>query len=601
MTRFDDVTDVLNDLREPAPKNRRKTALCEKLNQMVPSWRDLVRTPEFAYWTAMIDSVNGTCMLDRIRILLQDPVFAAADLAIIFRMFDRQNTAHSIATGFRHLFRCTTQPQLPKMNPVLSGKYELIKPLGRGGNGEVYLAWSTETDKFYALKTIRPDFTKDPAVRQLFRNEAEAWISIEEHPNVAKVYFFEEIGPQLYITMEYVEEEDDGIGPSLADKLASGRVRTENLCAWFCQIADGLSHAYKNGIKAHRDIKPGNILIDRDGVAQISDFGLAATVSTLFPGGNQNHVVGTPLFMSPEQFLGQHECDQRSDIYSLGVTLYQAVSGGTLPFMPQYSTRSPADLAGFLAEIRNLHETATPQPMQSFLWPVIAKCLMKNPMDRFPDIEAFRDTLTRLAEKHQISVPKLAEETTDFWALRDQGNTFMRLSKYEDAIKAFDAFIAVMPDENAVFNRAVCLENLERYEEALQIYESFAKRGDIKGIVNLGNCLRALGRKQEALNYAKRAVALEQDDVSCWITLGNAYFAIENWREAIKAYTTAHQLEPSDPTPIYNLGLTALRAGHVVQAKKAFLAFMHSSMLDDNRRQYVEGMLQRLGEGDRSD
>jgi tetratricopeptide (TPR) repeat protein len=218
-------------------------------------------------------------------------------------------------------------------------------------------------------------------------------------------------------------------------------------------------------------------------------------------------------------------------------------------------------------------------------------------MDRFPDISTFRDSLARLAKKHQISVPELAEETTDFWILRDQGNTFMRLRKYEDAIKAFDAFIAVMPDESAAFNRAVCLENLERYEEALQTYESFAKRGDIKSIVNIGNCLRALGRKQEAIDYAKCAVALAQDDASCWTTLGNAHFAFENWGEAMKAYATAHQLEPTDPTPVYNLGLAALRAEHVEQAKKAFLAFMHSSMPDDNRRQYVEGTLQRLGEG----
>lgn len=598
MTGFDDDASVLDDLREPAPKGRRRAALYGKLDQMVPGWHGLVRTPEFAHWGAVVDSENGTCMLDRIRLLLDDPAFAADDLAIILRMFARWNAAQSKATGFRHLFRRTAQPQASRKRPVLSGKYELIKTLGRGGNGEVYLAWSTETEKFYALKTIRSDFARDPQVRQSFRNEAGAWISMGEHPNIAKAYFFEEIGPRLYITMEYVEEEDDGTGPSLADKLASGRVCTENLCVWFCQIADGLSHAYRSGIKAHRDIKPGNILIDREGVAQISDFGVAVTLATLFPGGaNQGNVVGTPLYMSPEQFVGQHECDQRSDIYSLGVTLYQAVSGGTLPFTPHYSPMTPADFARFLAEVRNLHETATPRPLPSFLWPVIAECLRKRPMDRFPDMNAFREHLTRLAKQHQISIPEPAKETTDFWVLRDQGNTFMRLGRYEDAIKAFDAFLAVMPDDSAAFNRAVCLENLEHYEEALQTYESFARRGDIKGIVNIGHCLRALGRKQEALDYAKRAVALEQDDVSCWITLGNAHFDLENWGEAMKAYATAYQLEPTDPTPVYNLGLAALRAGLVEHAKKAFLAFMDSSMPDDNRRQYVEGTLQRLGEG----
>lgn len=595
MSRSDANAGVLNDLREPAPKGRRKKALFGKLDEMVPGWRGLVCAPEFAQWATVVDSENGTCMLDRVRLLLDDPAFAAGDLAIILRMFARWIATESGGTDSRRLLQRRAPRHEFNKRPVLSGKYELIKALGRGGNGEVYLVWSAETEKFYALKTIRLDYFRDPDVRQSFRNEARLWVSLGEHPNVAKAYFFEEIGERLYITMEYLEEEDDGIGPSLADKLAARHLSTKNLCVWFCQIADGLCHAYRSGIRAHRDIKPGNILIDRQGVARISDFGVATTLATLVDGGaNHGQVVGTPLFMSPEQFAGQQECDQRSDIYSLGVTLYQAVSGGALPYTPEYSPRTTAEFARFLAEVRKLQETTLPRPLPSFLWPIIAKCLKKRPADRFPDMNAFREHLTRLAEEQKISVPKPAKETTDFWVFRDRGYTFMSLGKYEDAIKEFDAFLAVLPDENVAFNRAVCLENLERYEEALQMYESFAKRGDIKGIVNIGNCLRALGRKQEALHYAKLAVAQEKDDACCWIALGNAHFGLENWGEAMKAYETAHRIAPTDPTPVYNLGLAALRAGFVEHAKKAFLSFMDSSMPDDRRRPHVERTLHRL-------
>lgn len=597
MSRSADEGDVLSYLRESAPRDRRRATLFARLDQAVPGWRGLVHTSEFAQWAAVVDSENGTCMLDRIRVLLDDPAFAAKDLAIVLRIFARWNATESRETGLRSIFQRSAQRDGFNKQPVLLRKYELTKALGRGGSGEVYLVWSTETEKFYALKTIRSDFLRDPGVRQSFRNEAGLWISMGEHPNVAKAYFFEETGARLYITMEYVEEEDDGTGPSLADKLASGRVCTDNLCVWFCQIADGLSHAYRSGMRAHRDIKPANILIGRDGVAQISDFGVATTLPSLFnEGTNQGYAAGTPLFMSPEQFNGQHECDQRSDIYSLGVSLYQTVSGGTLPFSPESSPRTPAEFARFLTEVRRLHENAPPRPLRSFLWPVIAKCLEKRPMDRFPDMTAFREQLAHLAKEHQISVPQPATEATDFWVLRDQGNTFMRLERYEDAIKAFDAFLAVLADESAAFNRAVCLENLERYDEALQSYESLARHGDIKGIANISNCLRALGRRQEALEYAKRAVALEKDDVSCWITLGNAHFSLESWDEAMRAYATAHQLEPTNPTPAYNLGLAALRAGLAQPAKQAFFAFMDSSMPDDKRRLYVEGTLQRLGD-----
>ena len=170
----------------------------------------------------------------------------------------------------------------------------------------------------------------------------------------------------------------------------------------------------------------------------------------------------------------------------------------------------------------------------------------------------------------------------------------MRLGRYEEAIKAFDAFLAVMPDESAAFNRAVCLENLGRFEEALRTYEYFARNDDIKGLVNIGNCLRALGKKEEALGHAKRAVSLKQDEVSCWIAMGNGAFSLEKWEEAMRAYATAHRLDPSDPTPSYNFGLAALRAGLAEPAKKAFIAFMLSSMPDDDRRAYVEEKLRQL-------
>ena len=170
----------------------------------------------------------------------------------------------------------------------------------------------------------------------------------------------------------------------------------------------------------------------------------------------------------------------------------------------------------------------------------------------------------------------------------------MRLGRYEDAITTFDAFLAVMPDDSAVFNRAVCLENLGRYEEALQVYKRFAERDDIKALVNIGNCLRALGRKDEALSYAKRAVAADQNDVACWLGLGNAAYSLEEWEEAMMAYAQAHEIAPSDPTPSYNFGLAALRAGLKKHAKPAFVEFMRSSMPDDERRDFVEGKLRQL-------
>jgi eukaryotic-like serine/threonine-protein kinase len=372
-------------------------------------------------------------------------------------------------------------------------------------------------------------------LRQAFRNEARAWIRLGEHPNITKAFFFEELGPQLYITMAFVEGDDCARGPSLADRIPAGRLSLANICVWFCQVADGLAHAYACGIRAHRDIKPGNILIGRDNVARVSDFELAVTAELLLAGPTGD-AAGTPLFMAPEQFSDGAGHDQRSDLYSLGVSLYQAASGGAFPFSPAFSPNSPKALRRYYFELRRMHEQAEPKRLASPLWRVIERCLRKRPEDRFVNLEAFRSALAEVARREKVTVPERSRPTDDFWVLRDQGNSLMRLGNYEEAIKAFDRFLAVLSfDGSVIFNRAVCLENLGRYAEALKVYETCANRGEVGGLVNGSNCLTKLGRREEALAYAKRAVETAPKDPDCCICLGNASYTLGRWEDAMRA------------------------------------------------------------------
>lgn len=590
--------ELLSALKGRLPNTRRMGDFYQRLDGLIPDWETVVSAPEFASWMMRVDSKSGACMFDRLRALWQDPLYSAEDFAALLRLFVRWKKEQRAPKGWRHWFRRESTPRTEEVTyPLLSGKYEVLSVLGRGGNGEVYLVWSRETTSLYALKTIRGELAVDPSVRHSFRNEATAWTRLGEHPNVAKLYFFEELGPHLYMTMAFVEGDDDGTGPTLADKLARASIPLEKICAWFCQVADGLWHAYSHGIRAHRDIKPGNILIGRDGIARISDFGLAVATDVLVAAGMQDGLVaGTALFMSPEQFVSSADCDQRSDLYSLGVTLYQAVSGGAFPFTPKLSPRTPHELHRYFSEVRSLHEHAQPMPLSNPLWPVIEKCLRKRPQDRYDDIEALRSALAAVANRQGLSVPQRARALDDFWALRDQGNSLMRLGKYEDAITAFDAFLAVLQDESVIFNRAVCLENLGRHAQALEVYARFAARNDIRGLVNGSNCLRKLGRQDEALAYAQQAVALEARDGDCWISLGNVAFAMARWQDAMRAYLTAHNLDRSAPTPAYNFGLAAERAGVMEAAQQGYSAFLQLSAPDDSRRQHAEEALRRIGE-----
>jgi eukaryotic-like serine/threonine-protein kinase len=148
----------------------------------------------------------------------------------------------------------------------------------------------------------------------LFRRECE---TLGNHPNIAKAHFFDEMGSDLLVTMELVQSADDS-GPSLADKLSAGRLDERINFGWFVNLCDGLAHAYAHGVSVHRDIKPGNILVDSDSIARVSDFGLAHSGFERLL--DHDSGAGTPHYMSPEQSSAQ-QCDQRSDIYSLGVTM----------------------------------------------------------------------------------------------------------------------------------------------------------------------------------------------------------------------------------------------------------------------------------------
>ena len=299
------------------------------------------------------------------------------------------------------------------------GHYQIISQLGTGGMGEVYLARDTRLNRPVAVKTLPVSLSAHPNYLQRFQIEAEAAATLN-HPNVATIYSVEEFNDQPFITMEYVE------GKTLDAMIPPGGLDVKTFLEWFTPVADALSHAHEKGI-IHRDIKPSNIMITSEGVPKILDFGLAQiacesvsdNVSTLkmtYPG----QIMGTPAYMSPEQAEGR-EVDSRTDIFSFGVVMYEAITGQR-PFTGDSYASIVSNL--LKSEPPNISEIKPETPY--LLVRLINRCLNKSRRHRFQTMREIRVLLEEIRAVVEAGVsldsfarrilPKQTEKPWRIWA-----------------------------------------------------------------------------------------------------------------------------------------------------------------------------------------
>jgi CheY-like chemotaxis protein len=205
---------------------------------------------------------------------------------------------------------------------TFAGRYEIIEEIGKGGMGKVYRALDTEVKEEVAVKLIKPKIIQDEATIERFRNELKVARKVS-HRNICRMHDLGKAEEGYYITMEYVEGEDL---KSLIRK--KGKLSTDEAIGIAQQVCEGLAEAHELGV-VHRDMKPQNIMIDKNDRAKIMDFGIARSVEVPRVTAT-GMIIGTPDYFSPEQAEGE-EADQRSDIYSLGVILYEMVTG-SVPF-----------------------------------------------------------------------------------------------------------------------------------------------------------------------------------------------------------------------------------------------------------------------------
>ncbi len=203
------------------------------------------------------------------------------------------------------------------------GPYRIVEQIGQGGMATVYKAYHANLDRYVAFKVLHQAFTEDPGFLERFKREAQI-VARLEHPNIIPVYDYADHHNQPYLVMKFIE------GQTLKARLKRAPLMLDEIAYMLEKVADGLSYAHKNGI-LHRDIKPSNIMLDTEGVPYIADFGLARIAQAGESTMSQDMMLGTPQYISPEQAKGLKDLGPGTDIYSLGVLLYEVVVG-RVPF-----------------------------------------------------------------------------------------------------------------------------------------------------------------------------------------------------------------------------------------------------------------------------
>jgi serine/threonine-protein kinase len=275
--------------------------------------------------------------------------------------------------------------------PIVNDRYRVERSVGRGGMAEVFLAHDLLLDRPVALKVLFPEYANDPNFVERFRREAQSAAGLT-HPNIVAVYDWGKVNNTYFIAMEFVQGRT--LASILKEKL---RLTARQACDVAADVASALGFAHENGV-VHRDIKPGNILIGSTGQVKVADFGIARALGSAVEEGltQTGSVMGTATYLSPEQAQGSQP-DPRSDIYSLGVMMYEMVAGRA-PFIGdnavgvayQQVHGVPPALSEFVSDIPREFEA------------IVAKCMAKSAERRYVNAGALRDDLRRFSAGDEV-------------------------------------------------------------------------------------------------------------------------------------------------------------------------------------------------------
>lgn len=413
---------------------------------------------------------------------------------------------------------------------ILVGRYRLEELAGRGAMSDVYRAYDLHRQAYVAVKLLREDLAEDPEFVRRLALEAQTLAKLD-HPNIVRLYSFEREGHNVFLVLDYIT------GVTLRRMLTErgGPLPIEEATSIFRQVVAALHYAHSHGI-VHRDVKPGNIMVRQDGHVFMSDFGIARVLENITM---TTMAVGTPAYMSPEQIIGR-DISPRSDIYSLGVVLYEMVAGRR-PF-----TGAERGLTGTntLERVREAHlniDPIDPRQWNPLLPPqaaaVILKALAKSPAARWPDVlsflEAWEDAVgitsspTRRPAAPPIAV-LIARWKEEIQELFEQG-------KWEEVQERCQAVLQQSPQERDIIvlqHKARYLQSLENELQAAVRQAELSRRlEDWNACLSLA---QALAQEAPAVPRYRELIQRCQQEI-IWADAGrraNELISMERWEDA---------------------------------------------------------------------
>jgi tetratricopeptide (TPR) repeat protein len=456
----------------------------------------------------------------------------------------------------------------------IGGRFIVLDALGKGGCGVVYHVRNISDERELALKTFRDEYILDPDVRLQFRNEALTWIRIGKHSFVLEAEGVHEIDHRLYVSMEYIKPDENGL-VTLLDHIAfhGRKLAHSTIGMWAGQFCHGMSHAYSKGIRAHRDVKPQNILVQSGVFIKISDFGLAASIekSQLAFGQLQGMALtgfrlqgktmcGTLGYIAPEIFAGAG-ANPLSDIYSFGVVLWQLCCGSTRPPFWEKLRQAPDPQTTYEVLARNpIPRVETP------FWSIIQRCVQPRPSDRYQRFDEIREAIKE--------------------ALRQSGDTPM------------DFIVNTTPSFRELVNRGASLRTLGQFDEALASYEAAIALEPTSPVVwvNKGNLLSSMKRRREALEAYARAAQLDPKFELAWLNAGLELQHSEDHAAAIRCFDHVLALNPQHARTWRRKGKSLEALGRRQAAKACYEAILQFNPDDDLASTHIGELCHNAGE-----